>query len=169
MLFVAIIWASSGGRADSARSASSGATATNAGGRSLAAAASVAAPAATQSIPATEPGIQRWFLRVDKAKIAFNNALFRAERGVSSKVPSDCNDLDTTVAKIVAELPGLGRVSSAGAKIAAAVKPVMDTMGVLAKDCLAAHWSSAQTDLDVGIPQQANAQEAIDAILDGDK
>jgi hypothetical protein len=125
--------------------------------------------AATQPIPATEPALQRWFLRVDKVKIAFNNGLFQAERGVAKQVPSDCKSLDTTVRNIVAALPDLTNVSPAGAKIAAAVNPVMTTMGAAAKDCLASNWAAATADLNAGIPQQANAQALIDAILDGDK
>jgi hypothetical protein len=108
-------------------------------------------------------------LRVDKAKIAFNNALFRAERGVTNHVSSDCQSLDTMVQKIVVELPGLTNSSPAGAKIAAAVRPVMDTMAVLAKDCLAGGWTAAVNDLNTAVPQQANAQALIDAILDGDQ
>jgi len=128
-----------------------------------------ARPGAASSVPGTDPSIQRWFLRIDTAKIAFNNALFRAERGVADHVSSDCQSLDTTVPRIVAQLPELTNASVAGAKIAAAISPVMDTMAALAKDCLAGSWTAAMNDMNTGIPQQANSQALIDAILDGDR
>lgn len=149
-----------------ARSLSSGARP-----RPAAAAGPAADPvAAASSMPGADPAIQRWFLSIDKAKIAFDDALLRAERAVAASTSGGCSALDSTVKQIVAALPRMRALSSpAGAKIAAAVQPVMTTMGQAAASCLTGDFAAAQKSLNVGIGQQATAQASIDAILDGDQ
>ena len=34
-------------------------------------------------IPGDDPSIQRWFLKVGQAQVAFDNALYRAEQGIA--------------------------------------------------------------------------------------
>jgi hypothetical protein len=140
----------------------------------LAVPAGVAAAAATAPIPGDDPAIQRWFLAIDKAKWAYDNALFKAEQVIFSPSPSAssasaCQPLVQTVKAILAALPKLRSVSPpAGASIADAVQPLMDTMQQVGAACVSMNFTTARSLLATGIPQQASAQAAIDAILDGD-
>jgi hypothetical protein len=122
-------------------------------------------------IPGDDPAIQHWFLAIDTAKTAFDNALFKAERGISGSSSAACKPLVQTVRTIVGALPRLRSVPSpAGAKIADAVGPLMTTMGQVADLCTSGKFSAAQALLTAtGIPQQAEAQALVDEILDGDK
>ena len=120
------------------------------------------------AIPGTDPAIQRWFLLLDRAKTAFDKALFQAERGVANKMPSDCQALATTAQKITGQLPALVNVAPAGARLAAAISPVMQRMATMAAACLASDWTVASIAMSTGIAQQAQAQTVIDEILDGD-
>ena len=121
-------------------------------------------------MPGDDPAIQRWFLGIDRAKTAFDQALFQAERGIGTKTAADCQALKRTSTAIQAKLPTLRAVSSpAGAALAGVVDPMMTTMVSIADSCLSGNFVSAQTLLtQTGIPQQANVQARIDEILDGD-
>jgi len=125
---------------------------------------------ASGPIPGANPAIQRWFLSIDKAKAAFNNALFKAQQGIKASSSPACGPLDQTAKVIVAALPKLRSVPSpAGAKIADAVQPLMDTMAQVAALCRSGDFAGAQALLSTtGIPQQAATQQRIDEILDGE-
>jgi hypothetical protein len=127
------------------------------------------APAAqATSIPGTDPAIQRWFLSSGAIKVAFNDALLRAERGVASSNAAECRPLDAAARALSVVLPKLAALSQAGQKLAAAIQPPITTFGTAAQACLAKNFPGAQTSLEAGIVQQADAQATVDEILDGD-
>jgi hypothetical protein len=119
-------------------------------------------------IPGTDPAIQRWYLSNGAAKIAFNDALFAAEQAIPGHNASGCNRLDVAARGLLAVLPQLAGLSPAGQKLAAAMQPAITTFGTAAQACLAGNFAAAQTALDAGIVQQADAQTTVDEILDGD-
>jgi hypothetical protein len=128
-----------------------------------------AAAAAASALPGADPAIQRWFLGVDKVRAAFGDDLRKAEQAITAGTSAGCTALDQIVRRIVAALPSLRSVPSpAGARIATAVQPLMDTMGTVAAQCLAGSFAAAQSSLAIAIPQQASVQATMDAILDGD-
>jgi hypothetical protein len=127
-------------------------------------------PAAqSTAIPGTDPAIQRWFLNNGAAKVAFNNALLRAERGVAAAKTAECQPLATSARVLVNVLPKLKGLSPAGQKLAAALEAPVATFGVAASQCLAGDFVAAKATLDVGVTQLADAQATVDEILDGDK
>jgi hypothetical protein len=127
-----------------------------------------AAAVAAAAIPGDDPAIQRWFLAIDKAKWVLNNAYLKAVQGVSRQSATDCQPLGQTVQAIVAALPKVQNLGAAGARIAAAVTPLMTNMGQLASSCTIGDFPTARTILNTVIPQQGNVQATIDSVLDGD-
>jgi hypothetical protein len=121
-------------------------------------------------MPGADPAIQKWFQALDKAKGAFDQALFEAEQAIATKTAARCQSLSQTATSIDARLPGLRGVSpTAGAAIADTLHPLMTTMLSVADSCTKGDFVAAQTLLtQTAIPQQADAQERIDEILDGD-
>ncbi|MDQ1743160.1 MAG: hypothetical protein QOE23_1499 [Pseudonocardiales bacterium] len=130
--------------------------------------ASLAAGATARPIPGTDPAIQHWFLDNGAAKVAFNNALLRAERGVANRSASECKPLSAAVGQLEKVLPKLAALSPAGQKLAAALQPAVATFDSAATACLARDFPAAQAALDTGVGQQADAQADVDEILDGD-
>jgi hypothetical protein len=130
--------------------------------------AAVTAAASNHPIPGTDAAIQRWYLNNGAVKVAFNDALFRAERGVASGNASECRPLDVAGRALSAVLPKLKGLSPAGQKLAAAIQPPITTFETAAQACLAGNFAAARTALDAGIVQQADAQATVDEILDGD-
>jgi hypothetical protein len=120
------------------------------------------------AIPGTDPAIQRWFLDNGAAKVAFNDALLRAERGVVSRSTSECMPLDSAISRLDKVLPKLAALSAAGQKLAAAIQPVLTTFDSATTACLTKNFPVAQTALDAGVARQADAQAEVDEILDGD-
>lgn len=127
-----------------------------------------AAGASAGPIPGTDPAIQRWFLDNDAAKVAFDDALLRAERGVASRTASECKPLASAIARLDKVLPKLAALSPAGQRLAAAIQPAVTTFDSAATACQARNFPAAQLALDSGVVQQADAQAAVDEILDGD-
>lgn len=127
-----------------------------------------AARASASPIPGTDPAIQRWFLDSGAAKVAFNDALLRAERGVVAHTASQCTSLSIAIQGLDKVLPRLAALSAAGQKLAAVIQPTLTTFGSAATACLARNFSAAQLALDAGVVQQADAQATVDEILDGD-
>lgn len=129
------------------------------------------APQAAQStaIPGTDPAIQRWFLDNGGAKVAFNDALLRAQRGVAAAKAAECQPLATAARVLSNVLPKLKGLSVAGQKLAAAIQTPVVTFGLAASQCLASDFSTAKATLDLGASQLANAQGTVDGILDGDR
>lgn len=126
------------------------------------------AAAADDPIPATDPAIQQWFLDNDGAKVDFNNALLGAEQAVARKDATGCQPLQATTATLVAALPALEQISLAGQKLASAMQTPLTTFAGAATTCLASDFAGAQIALDLGVSQQADAQESVDEILDGE-
>jgi hypothetical protein len=126
---------------------------------------------AASTLPGADPTIQKWFLSVEKAKTAFNQALFQAQQGIKASSAVACQPLSRTARAIQAELPRLRSVQSpAGPKLADAVAPLMVTMTSIAASCMNGDFPAAQQLMDsTGVPQQADTQALIDEILDGDK
>jgi hypothetical protein len=120
------------------------------------------------AIPGTDPAIQRWFLDSGAAKIAVNDALLRAERGVAEGTAAECKPLSSALQKLSGALPKLAAVSPAGQRLAAAIQPPLATFDTAATACLAKNFAAARTALDAGVVQQADAQATVDEILDGD-
>jgi len=120
-------------------------------------------------MPGADPAIQRWFLGNAGAKVAFNNALLRAERGVANGVATECKPLSAAVHIINIALPKLAALSPAGKQLATAIQPAVTTFGTAAAACLANDFTTATAALNVGIGQQADGQAAVDEILDGDR
>ncbi|MDQ1739041.1 MAG: hypothetical protein QOE53_693 [Pseudonocardiales bacterium] len=123
---------------------------------------------AGRPVPGTDPAIQRWFLDNGAAKVAFNDALLRAERGVASGTASECKPLSIATQILNKALPKLTTLSAAGQKLVAAIQPALTTFGAAATACLAKDFATARTSLDAGIVQQADGQAMVDEILDGD-
>lgn len=119
-------------------------------------------------VPGTDPAIQRWLLNNDAAKIKFNNALLQAQRGVATGKAAECKPLDTAARALLAAIPALHRLSLAGQKLAATIQAPMTTFASAAAACLTEDFAAAHTALDAGVVQQADAQEAIDEILEGE-
>lgn len=127
----------------------------------------VAAP--PRRIPGDDPSIQRWFLKVGKAQVAFDNALFRAEQGIARHVTSMCRPLDRKVQSILSALPRLRNIRSrAGSEIADAIEPGMKTFKQMGDRCAAGDFAGARVLMPTGVRQQADAQTKLDEILDGD-
>jgi hypothetical protein len=120
-------------------------------------------------IPGTDPAIQRWFLANGGAKVAFNNALLRAHDGVAAGKPGECQPLGATARVLLNVLPGLKGLSVAGQKLAAAFEIPVATFSIAASQCQAGDFAAAKATLDLGVKQQADAQAAVDEILDGDR
>jgi hypothetical protein len=139
--------------------------------KALAPAATPGAAAAASTMPGADPAIQKWFLSVEKQKIAFNQALFQAQRGIKANSAAACQPLRRAASALQAELARLRSVSSpAGAKIADAIAPLMVTMTSIADVCIKGDFPAAQKLMDsTGVPQQAETQALIDEILDGGK
>lgn len=127
------------------------------------------AAADAAAIPGTDPAIQRWFLNNGTAKIAFNNALLRAEHGTAAGKSAECQPLVASSRALLNVLPKLKSLSVAGQKLAAAIEVPVSTFGIAASQCVAGDFSKAKSTLDLGIGQQADAQSTVDEILDGDK
>ena len=127
-----------------------------------------AAQSAERPIPGTDAAIQRWFLDNGDAKVRFNDALLQATRAVANGGARGCQPLDVNARALMASLSALGRLSEAGQKLAAAMRGPLTTFAAAATACLDQDFVAAQTALDAGIVQQADAQASVDEILEGE-
>jgi hypothetical protein len=136
---------------------------------------SVPSPAAAQVAPAepgTVPGIQRWFLDIEQARIDFNNVLSRAERDIAvGKGTANCSALGRSTDRIKVMLPRLSAVAGGGAAIAAAYGPPVDQFAAVAATCSSGDFAMARILLgnttSGAIAAYGAAQEAVDELLDG--
>lgn len=126
-----------------------------------------AAPTAPP-IPGTDAAIQRWFLANDAAKVRANDALLRAQRGVATGDAAQCQPLDAAARALLAALPSLRHLSPAGHALATTIQSPVTTFATAASACLAKDFAAARTALDAGVVQQADAQEVVDEILEGE-
>ncbi|HEY0167289.1 MAG TPA: hypothetical protein VGB75_09615 [Jatrophihabitans sp.] len=122
----------------------------------------------SRPIPGTDAAIQRWFLANDAVKVRFNDALLRAQRAVATGDAAECRPLDTAARALSTALPALRGLSPAGQELATAMQPPMTTFTTAASACLAQDFAAARAALDVGVVQQAAAQESVDEILEGE-
>ena len=119
--------------------------------------------------PGANPSIQHWFLKVGNAQVAFDNALLRAEQGIAKHEASMCRPLEQKVQPILSAFPSLRNIASAaGSELADTIEPAMRTFSRVAKRCTAGDFGGARALLRTGVRQQADAQNTIDEILDGD-
>ena len=127
-------------------------------------------PPAPRRIPGDEPSIQRWFVKVGNAQVAFDDTLLRAEHGIAIHVSSVCRTLDRKIQTIVSALPSLRSISPpAGTQIADAIEPECKTFSKMADQCAASDCAGGRALLPIGVRQQADAQNTFDEILDGDE
>jgi hypothetical protein len=124
---------------------------------------------AARAIPGTDAAIQRWFLNNGAVKVRFNDALLRAETAVASGDTTGCQPLGAEARALSSVLSALGRLSPAGEKLAAAMQAPLTSFEAAASACVNKDFPTAQNALNSGVAQQAEAQEAVDEILDGDR
>jgi hypothetical protein len=120
-------------------------------------------------IPGTDAGIQRWFLDTAAIKVRFNNALLQAERAAAGRAAAGCRPLAGETRAMLAALPALHRLSAPAIELATAIEPPLTTFATGADACLAGNFPAARSALQAGVIQQADAQQAVDEILDGDR
>jgi hypothetical protein len=122
-----------------------------------------------RSLPGNDPGIQKWFRQIDAVKIAFDAALFSAEKGIAAGRAADCQSLARQSTALLNLLPTLQRLPTPGAAdLAGALQPMLTTMSELARVCAAGDFAAARSMLGTAVSQQAEAQGRVDEILDGD-
>lgn len=153
--------------ADPFSSAASGAQGQS-GAPGVVGAQAVAGAQGTSAIPGTDAAIQRWFLDTGAVKVRFNDALLLAWKGVAQGNPAGCQPLDAGTRALSTVLPTLEGLSPAGKKLAAAMRTPLATFAAAATACLSGDFAAARVALDSGAIQQAEAQETVDEILDGD-
>ena len=122
-------------------------------------------------MPGTDPAMQRWFLAVDKARIAFNNVLLRAEADIAGgSSTANCSALVGATALITKVLPVLRKIPAGGAAVADAYGPSLDQFAAAGRACLQRDFAGAKTilgDTSGGaIAEYGVAQEQVDEILD---
>ena len=122
--------------------------------------------------PGTVPGIQRWFLDIDKARVEFNDVLYRAEQDIAAgRGTANCAALARAADRIKLALPKLGVIAGGGAAIAAAYGPPMDQFAAVAAACVQGDVTTARTLLGNtttgAIAAYGAAQETVDELLDG--
>ena len=130
-----------------------------------------AAPAAVAPMPGTDPAMQRWFLAVDKARIAFNNVLLRAEADIAGgSGTANCSALVGATALITKVLPVLRKIPAGGAAIADVYGPSLDSFAAAGQACVKRDFAGAKQilgDTTTGaIAGYGVAQEEVDEILD---
>jgi hypothetical protein len=114
--------------------------------------------------PATDPRVQQWFKDRDALEIQLNDTLLAVQRftGPSGAARSACARLD----RVTGQLLG-GPHSPAGA-LDVPVNAGIAQFAQAAQMCLHGDFPGMRKLLDDGAAQRANAQDAIDEILDGD-
>ena len=141
--------------------------------------------AAAPPMPGTDPAMQRWFLNVDKARIAFNNVLLKAEADVAAGAgaaagragaaagatgTANCAALVAATGAITKLLPLLRKIAAGGAAVADAYAPSLDAFGAAGSACVKGDFAGAQAilgDTSSGaIAEYGVAQEQVDEILD---
>jgi hypothetical protein len=144
-----------------------------------------AAPAAVAPMPGTDPAMQRWFLGVDKARVAFDNVLLRAEgdiaagaKAASGRVgaagvaapTANCSALVAATGAITKLLPVLRNIAAGGAAVADAYAPSLNAFAAAGSACVKGDFAGAQAilgDTSKGaIAGYGAAQEQVDEILD---
>jgi hypothetical protein len=141
-------------------------------------------------MPGTDPAMQRWFLAVDKARIAFNNVLLRAEADIAGGAgaaagrsgtaagqaaagqagTANCSALVAATALITKVLPALRKIPAGGAAVADAYGPSLDAFSAAGQACVKQDFAGAKQILgdttQGAIAAYGLAQEEVDEILD---
>lgn len=125
-----------------------------------AAPAAPAAPAATKKPPITDPAVQRWLWRRDKAQVELNDALVPLEAGKATT--ADCRRLD----KAVKTFAQLGRAPHA--EVDALIHVGQDKFAEAATVCLAGQSTAAYTLARQGLQERSVAYNKLDDVLEGD-
>jgi hypothetical protein len=134
--------------------------------------AAATAAQAAPNIPATDASIQRWFKTIEKARIAFNDLLFRAEAQIASgSGTGDCSALVGAIDVVTRAFPTLRTISSAGAAIADAYGPPLAAFATAARACVNRDFAGARVQLgdtnSGAVAAYGTAQAVVDEILDG--
>jgi hypothetical protein len=121
--------------------------------------------------PGTDPKIQRWFLLIEKSRVAFNNVLLKAEVDIKSGAgTANCSALLTATTVIENHLSDLTAIPNGGPAMAAAYLTPMDEFAKVATACKASDFAGARTLLgdtsEGAIADYGQAQDAVDEILD---
>lgn len=114
--------------------------------------------------PGTDPRVQQWFKDRDTLEIQLNDALLTVQRltGPSGAARAACVRLDQITGQLLA-----GPRSPASA-LDAPVNAGIAQFAQAAQACVRGDFPAMRKLLDDGAAQRANAQDAIDEILDGD-
>ena len=104
-----------------------------------------------RAMPGTDPAMQRWFLDVDKARIAFNNVLLRgAPRaaagigGATGAGTANCSALVAATGVITKVLPALRKITAGGEAVADAYGPSLDAFAAAGSACVKRDFAGAQ-------------------------
>jgi hypothetical protein len=129
-----------------------------------------AGPAA--AAPGTDPAIQKWFKKNEKARVKFNNDLLKAEQDIAkASGTKNCSALSKSTSAIQADLVKLRAIANGGPAIADAYTPPFEEFAAAATACVAKDYPHARTilgDTSKGaIADMGGAQETVDEILDG--
>lgn len=126
------------------------------------------APAA--AAPGTDPKIQQWFLRIEQARVAFNNILLKAENDIrTGATTGNCSSLLTATSLIKNHFPALSAIPAGPAIVAAYLDP-MDEFATAATACKNGDFATARATLGDttrgAIADYGEAQDTVDEILD---
>ena len=130
-------------------------------GAEAAAAAPLAAPAAAATKPPiTDPQLQHWLWRSDKAQVELNDALVPLEAGQATA--ANCRRLD----KAVKTFAQLGRAPHA--EVDALIQVGQDKFQQAATVCLTGDKTAAYTLAKQGLRERGVAYNQLDDVLEGD-
>lgn len=121
--------------------------------------------------PGLDPGIEHWFLVIDKARAAFNDVLLRAEQDIAKGVDTgSCTSLLADTAVITRRLPDLSKIANGGPAIAAAYQLPLNEFAAVATACKNHDFATARSTLGDttrgAIADYGDAQDRVDEILD---
>lgn len=118
-------------------------------------------------MPGTDSKIQGWFKGVEKVRIAFNNALFLAEKDIAAGTSTtNCAALRSLTGQILVQLPKLAALPHGGADVAAQYTPPVQQFQQVAVDCVAGNFPLARSELAAAVAAYGKAQYNVDEILD---
>jgi hypothetical protein len=114
--------------------------------------------------PGTDPRVQHWLKDRDGLEIELNNTLLTVQglTGPSAQSGAACARLDRVTRQL------LGGPRSPAVTLDAPVNAGIAQFAQAAQACLRGDFPGMHRLLDDGATQRANAQDAIDEILDGD-
>ena len=120
--------------------------------------------------PGTDPKIQQWFVRIEQARVAFDNVLLKAENDINTGAATgNCSLLLTVTSLLKNHLPALNAIAGGPAIVAAYLIP-MDEFASAATACKDGDFATARATLGDttrgAIADYGKAQDKVDEILD---